>query len=47
MIIPFSTIPLTAISPLVLGPVGGDLSSWKAYNRPYIKFDLNALWEGK
>ena len=29
------------------GPVGGDLSSWKAYNRPYIKFDLSSLWEGK
>jgi hypothetical protein len=29
------------------GPVGGDLSAWKAYNRPYIKFDLSALWEGK
>ncbi len=28
------------------GPVGGDLSSWKAYNRPYLKFDLNALWQG-
>lgn len=28
------------------GPVGGDLAEWKAYNRPYLKFDLNALWEG-
>lgn len=28
------------------GPVGGDLSSWKAYNRPYLKFDLEALWQG-
>ncbi len=28
------------------GPVGGDLSSWKAYNRPYLQFDLNNLWAG-
>jgi len=28
------------------GPVGGDLSSWKAYNRPWLQFDLNNLWAG-
>lgn len=28
------------------GPIGGDLSSWKAYNRPYVKFDLDDLWAG-
>lgn len=28
------------------GPVDGDLSSWKAYNRPYLKFDLKDLWTG-
>lgn len=29
------------------GPVGGDMSSWKAYNRPYLSYDMNDLWEGK
>lgn len=28
------------------GPVGGDMSSWKAYNRPYVQFDLDNLWKG-
>lgn len=28
------------------GPVGGDLDSWKAYNRPYLKFNLEDLWSG-
>jgi hypothetical protein len=28
------------------GPVGGDLNSWKAYNRPYLKFSLEELWKG-
>jgi hypothetical protein len=28
------------------GPEGGDTSSWKAYNRPYLKFDLNDFWAG-
>lgn len=28
------------------GPVGGDLSSWKAYNRPYLQFSLQDLWTG-
>jgi hypothetical protein len=29
-------------------PTGGsDDSVWKAYNRPYLKFALNDLWEGK
>jgi len=28
------------------GPVGGDLSSWKAYNRPWLQFDLEDLWVG-
>ena len=28
------------------GPVGGDLSSWKAYNRPYLQFDLESLFNG-
>mmetsp|Transcript_42422 Transcript_42422/g.92310 ORF Transcript_42422/g.92310 Transcript_42422/m.92310 type:complete len:460 (+) Transcript_42422:25-1404(+) len=28
------------------GPEGGDLSQWKAYNRPYLKFDLEDLWAG-
>jgi len=26
------------------GPDGGD--EWKAYNRPYLKFDLTDLWDG-
>lgn len=29
------------------GPVGGDMESWKAYNRPYFKFNLEDLWAGK
>lgn len=29
------------------GPVDGDLSSWKSYNRPYLAYDMNDLWEGK
>lgn len=29
------------------GPVGGDLSQWKAYNRAYLSYDMNDLWEGK
>ena len=29
------------------GPVDGDLSSWKAYNRAYLSYDMNDLWEGK
>jgi len=28
------------------GPVGGDDSVWKAYNRPYLKFNLPDLWAG-
>jgi len=28
------------------GPEGGDTSSWKAYNRPYLKFQLEDLWTG-
>eukprot|EP01034_Spumella_vulgaris_P036469 gene36469-44978_t len=28
------------------GPEGGDTNIWKAYNRPYLKFDLNDLWTG-
>ena len=28
------------------GPVGGDLDSWKDYNRPYVQFDLEELWKG-
>lgn len=28
------------------GPEGGDLSSWKAYNRPYVQFNLEDLWNG-
>jgi hypothetical protein len=28
------------------GPVGGNLDSWKAYNRPYLKFNLEDLWKG-
>jgi hypothetical protein len=28
------------------GPVGGDLKSWKAYNRPYLIFNLQDLWTG-
>lgn len=28
------------------GPEGGDLSTWKAYNRPYLKFNLEDLWAG-
>ena len=28
------------------GPVGGNLDSWKAYNRPYVQFDLEELWKG-
>lgn len=29
------------------GPVGGnDMNVWKAYNRPYIQFDLEELWQG-
>lgn len=27
------------------GPDGGDV--WKAYNRPYLKFNLNDLWNGR
>lgn len=29
------------------GPEGGDLTSWMAYNRPYLTFDLGNLWAGK
>jgi len=29
------------------GPEGGDKNQWKAYNRPYVQFDLNDLWNGK
>ena len=29
------------------GPEGGDMNSWKAYNRPYLMYDLEDLWEGK
>lgn len=29
------------------GPVGGDLSSWDAHNRPYLSYSMNDLWEGK
>lgn len=29
------------------GPVGGDLSSWRAYNRPYLSYALEDLWAGK
>eukprot|EP01039_Chlorochromonas_danica_P001553 gene1553-1691_t len=28
------------------GPIGGDLDSWKAYNRPWLKFNLKDLWTG-
>jgi hypothetical protein len=28
------------------GPIDGDLSSWKAYNRPYLQFNLQDLWTG-
>lgn len=29
------------------GPVGSeDMSVWKAYNRPYLQFDLENLWNG-
>lgn len=28
------------------GPENGDLSTWKAYNRPYLKFNLDDLWSG-
>lgn len=28
------------------GPVGGDMDSWKAYNRPFLKFNLEDLWAG-
>lgn len=29
------------------GPEGSsDMDQWKAYNRPYIKFAMNDLWEG-
>jgi len=28
------------------GPEGGDTSSWKAYNRPYLKFNLEDFWAG-
>lgn len=28
------------------GPIGGDLKSWKAYNRPYLIFDMQDLWTG-
>lgn len=29
------------------GPEGSsDMSQWKAYNRPYVKFNLNDLWTG-
>jgi hypothetical protein len=29
------------------GPVGSsDMSVWKAYNRPYIQFDLEEMWQG-
>lgn len=29
------------------GPEGSqDMSVWKAYNRPYLQFDLNDLWQG-
>ena len=26
------------------GPEGGDTSVWKAYNRPYLQFDLEVLY---
>lgn len=29
------------------GPEGGDTSVWKAYNRPYLSFNLDDLWIGK
>lgn len=28
------------------GPEGGDLESWMAYNRPYLRFNLSNLWNG-
>mmetsp|Transcript_57634 Transcript_57634/g.125365 ORF Transcript_57634/g.125365 Transcript_57634/m.125365 type:complete len:462 (+) Transcript_57634:20-1405(+) len=28
------------------GPVDGDLSAWKSYNRPYLSYDMNDLWSG-
>jgi hypothetical protein len=28
------------------GPIDGDLKSWKAYNRPYLLFNLQDLWTG-
>jgi hypothetical protein len=30
------------------GPEGGDdMSVWKAYNRPFVRFSLDDLWTGK
>lgn len=29
------------------GPEGGDMSSWKAYNRPFVRFSMEDLWTGK
>lgn len=29
------------------GPEDGDKDSWKAYNRPYLKFNLEDLWKGR
>ena len=29
------------------GPQGGDLDLWKAFNRPYLKFNMDDLFEGK
>ena len=26
--------------------LGGDLDLWKAFNRPYLRFNLDDLWEG-
>lgn len=28
------------------GPTGGDMNSWKAYNRPYLSYNLADLWAG-
>ncbi len=29
------------------GPTGGNMNSWKAYNRPYLQYSLEDLWAGK
>lgn len=29
------------------GEYGENNKAWRAYNRPYVKFDLQNLWQGK